>query len=92
MRVRFHISPELCTFRIKYHYIGPCSSFKAKWGFPGIAAKGNSPYSGTILKSMQRNMRFSAKRKMTRPPVAFFFPSGSVALGHRASFYCESLE
>lgn len=34
------------------HSIGPCSSFKAKWGFPGSAAKANSSYSGTILKGM----------------------------------------
>lgn len=57
----------------KNHPIGPCSSFKAKWGFLGSAAKANSSYSGTILKGMWRTMSLSAERKMIRPPVVFFF-------------------
>lgn len=78
MRAYHHWSPELHAFRgkkNKSHYIGPCSSFMAKWGFPGVAAKGKSSYSGTIFKSMWGTMNFFAERKMIRPPVAFFlFP------------------
>lgn len=50
MGVHHHRSSELCTCRKKlYHHIWPCSSFKAKWGFPGAAAKGNSSYGRAIL-------------------------------------------